>query len=56
MKDLLFTFEVEINSAIGDAGFAGNVRNFGVEVTVVGENANGGAQNCFAFVGNYGAV
>ena len=56
MKDVFFALEVEIDSAIGDAGLAGNIGDLGTEITVVGEDADTCAQNCFALVGNYGAV
>ncbi len=56
MKNLFLAFEVEIDGAVGHAGFAGDVGNFGIEVAVVGKDADGGAQNCFALVGDDGTV
>jgi hypothetical protein len=56
MKNLLLALEVEIHSAIGHSGLAGNISDFGVEVTIVGKNADRRAQNCLAFVGDDGTV
>jgi hypothetical protein len=50
MKDFFFAFEVEIDGTVGDSGFAGDVGDFRVEVTVVREDTSGGAQEGFAFI------
>jgi hypothetical protein len=43
MQNLFLAFEIEIDRAVGDAGFTSDVRDFGIKVTVVGEDANGRA-------------
>jgi hypothetical protein len=50
MEYVFLAFEVEIDGAIGNPGFASDVGDFGVEVTVVREDTDGGAQNRFALI------
>jgi len=50
MKDVFLALEVKVDSAVGDAGFARDVGNFGIEVTVVCEDPGGGAQDCFTLI------
>src|SRR5258708_7767366 len=52
MEDFFFAFEVKIDSAIGDSGFARDVGDFGIEVAIVGKDTNSGTQNGAALVGN----
>src|SRR5687767_9057721 len=56
MQDFFFAFEVEVNGAVGDAGFACNVGDFRIEVTVVCKYLNGRAQNGPTFVGDYRTI
>ena len=50
MEYVFFAFEVEIDSAVGNAGLARDVGNLGVEVTVVRKHTNGRAQDCFTLI------
>src|SRR5689334_2930587 len=50
VKDFFFAFEVEINGAVGDAGFTRDVGDFRIEVTVVRKHANGRARDRLALI------
>jgi hypothetical protein len=54
MEDLFFAFEVEIDGAISNSRFARNVGNFGIEIAVVGKDADRRTQDSFALVDDYG--
>jgi hypothetical protein len=50
VEDIFLAFEVEIDGAVGDSGFACDVGNFGIEVTIVREDTSGGAEDGLAFI------
>ena len=50
MKNVFLALEVEIDRAVGYAGFARDVGDFGIEVAVVCEDTGSGAQNCFTLI------
>jgi hypothetical protein len=56
MKNLFFALEVEIHGAIRHAGFAGDICNFGAEISIAGKYANGRAQNCGTLIGDYWTI
>lgn len=47
-QDLLFAFEVEIDRAVGYVGLARDIRDTGIEVSVLGEDVYGGLQDAVA--------
>ena len=55
MQDVFLALEVQVDGAVGDPGFARDVGDFRIEVTVVGEDAGSGAQDCLTFIANSGA-
>ncbi len=50
MEYVLFAFKVKIDCAVGDAGFACDVGDFGIEVTIMRKHPGSGAQDCFALI------
>jgi hypothetical protein len=56
MQDVFFVFEVKIDGAVGHAGFASDVGDFGVEIAVVSKDTDRRAKDRFALVSDYGPV
>ncbi|HTF37237.1 MAG TPA: hypothetical protein VK651_02925 [Blastocatellia bacterium] len=54
MQYFFLAFEIEIDSTVGNAGFARDVGDFGIEVAIIREYANGGAQDCAALISDRG--
>src|SRR5215213_450384 len=54
MENVFLALEVKIDGAIGDTSFARDVGDFRVEITVVGEDSDGGAQNRFTLIADDG--
>ena len=50
VENIFFAFEVEIDGAVGDAGLARDIGDFGIELAVMGEDGDNGAQDGFAFI------
>jgi len=43
-----------IDGAIGDASLAGNISYLGVEIAIMSEDADSGAQDSFTLIANWG--
>src|ERR1043165_8008694 len=50
MENVFFAFEVKIDSAIGDAGFARDIGDLRIEVTTMREDTDRSPQNSFTFI------
>ena len=50
MENVFLAFEVELDGAVGNACLAGYVRDLGIEVTVMREDTDSGAQNSLALI------
>src|SRR5678815_1670932 len=55
MKYLLFALEVEIDSAVGNPGLAGNIGDLGTEVPVMRKDADSCAEDRLPLIGDVGA-
>jgi hypothetical protein len=50
VENVFLTFEVEIDSAVGDASLARDIRDLRVEVAVMREDTNRSAQDGLTFI------
>jgi len=54
VQNVFFALEVKIDRAVGNAGFARDVSNLGIEVTVVSKHTNRSAEDCFTLIADCG--